>query len=47
MLFGPQVQLNQRVWPVIFDITGPICARTFKLLDLQTVDLDAGITIRQ
>src|SRR2546430_4240609 len=30
-LGGPQVQLNKRVWPVIFDITGPICARTFKL----------------
>src|SRR5690348_7272091 len=31
-LFGPHFSVslsNQTVWPVIFGITGPICARTF------------------
>jgi hypothetical protein len=39
--------MNQRVWPVIFDITGPICARTFEIIDLERKVIGAGITIGQ
>jgi hypothetical protein len=39
--------MNQRVWPLIFDIiiVVPICARTFEMIALERVDLGAGITI--
>src|SRR6266705_2614810 len=36
-LFGPHFSVslsNQTVWPVIFGLTGPICARALKSLHL-------------
>ena len=39
--------MNQRVWPLIFDITGSNLCTHFEVIDLETVDLGAGITIGQ
>jgi hypothetical protein len=39
--------MNQRVWPVIFDITGPNLCTHLKIIDLERSDLGAGITIGQ
>src|SRR5215469_3773287 len=39
--------MNQRVWPRIFDITGPSLCTHPKIIDLERSDLGAGITIGQ
>jgi hypothetical protein len=39
--------MNQRVWPLIFDITGPNLRTHPKVIDLERSDLGAGITISQ
>jgi len=39
--------MNQRVWPLIFDITGPNLRTPLKVIDLERSDFGAGIMIGQ
>ena len=37
--------MNQRVWPLIFGISGSDLCTHFEIIGLERVDLGAGITI--